>query len=238
MDWHQHIDLYCERTSTAFWAEPLNAVSNAAFLVAAAYGFWRWRQAGARDWPALVMIVLVAIIGVGSFLFHTFANRWSLLADVIPIQLFMVGMFGLMLMRLIGWPLWAAFGGAGAFLAVGSYAPSLARLLGLGDTAGAAFGYGTGLLAMLVLGGWARLMAGAPRAEVGRIVLLAAVVFGISLTSRQLDLPLCDVLPLGTHFIWHALNAVTLGLLLAAAISLGRLSAIGAIRSARARSGQ
>ena len=29
------IDLYCERTSAAFWAEPVNALSNLAFVTAA-----------------------------------------------------------------------------------------------------------------------------------------------------------------------------------------------------------
>ena len=36
MDLGQHVFLYCERgTSTALWAEPFNAASNAAFLLAA-----------------------------------------------------------------------------------------------------------------------------------------------------------------------------------------------------------
>jgi hypothetical protein len=33
--WSIPIDLYCERVSPSFWAEPVNAVSNLAFLIAA-----------------------------------------------------------------------------------------------------------------------------------------------------------------------------------------------------------
>jgi hypothetical protein len=40
----------------------------------------------------------------------------------------------------------------------------------------------------------------------------AAFVFAISLSLRQLDLPLCSDWRWGTHFLWHLLNAVTLGL--------------------------
>lgn len=29
------IDIYCERTAQGFWNEPLNALTNAAFLIAA-----------------------------------------------------------------------------------------------------------------------------------------------------------------------------------------------------------
>jgi len=36
MDWSAPIDLYCERTDASFWAEPANALTNAAFLIAAA----------------------------------------------------------------------------------------------------------------------------------------------------------------------------------------------------------
>ncbi|SDT92452.1 hypothetical protein SAMN05428979_0445 [Stappia sp. ES.058] len=34
MDWTASVDAYCERVGTAFWAEPVNALTNAAFLVA------------------------------------------------------------------------------------------------------------------------------------------------------------------------------------------------------------
>ena len=52
---------------------------------------------------------------------------------------------------------------------------------------------------------------------VGRTVLLAGLVFTVSLGCRMADQPLCAIWPIGTHFLWHVLNAVTLGLLLFAA---------------------
>jgi hypothetical protein len=234
MDLHRAIDIYCERTDASFWAEPVNALTNAAFLVAAALAWRRWRAAGGRDWPALALICLVATIGVGSFLFHTFATTWALLADVIPIQVFMLAMFGVMLKRLAGWPAWAAVLGAGGFLAAGLGAPRLADLLLQHREAGALFGYGVGLLAMLVLGGAGLRMADSARRRAGQLILSAAAVFTASLTFRTIDGDVCSLLPLGTHFLWHILNAVTLALLLFAAIDLGRASA--ARQSSPARS--
>ena len=35
MDLMQAIDGYCERTGPEYWSEPVNAVTNAAFLIAA-----------------------------------------------------------------------------------------------------------------------------------------------------------------------------------------------------------
>ncbi len=83
------IDLYCERTGTGFWNEPLNAFSNLAFIMAAAVA-WQaraQRQNQGDSWEVL-LILLAGTIGVGSFLFHVFANSWSEHADVIPIWSF------------------------------------------------------------------------------------------------------------------------------------------------------
>jgi hypothetical protein len=33
----------------------------------------------------------------------------------------------------------------------------------------------------------------------------------LSLAMRILDTPLCDAVPIGTHFLWHVLNAIMLG---------------------------
>lgn len=44
----------------------------------------------------------------------------------------------------------------------------------------------------------------------GRWFLYAAGVFAVSLTLRTLDEPLCVAFPLGTHFLWHCLNATVL----------------------------
>ena len=42
------------------------------------------------------------------------------------------------------------------------------------------------------------------------ILLAAAGVFVVSMTFRAIDMAVCDHLPLGTHFLWHCLNAVVL----------------------------
>ncbi|MEM9127298.1 MAG: ceramidase domain-containing protein, partial [Pseudomonadota bacterium] len=83
MDWTTTIDGYCERLDAGFWAEPINALTNIAFLLAAAVMAWRTRRLQSPLCTALV--VVLAAIGVGSFLFHTFATVWSAMTDVVPI---------------------------------------------------------------------------------------------------------------------------------------------------------
>ncbi|MBK1623893.1 ceramidase domain-containing protein [Afifella marina] len=220
MNWTEPIDIYCERTDPSFWAEPLNAVSNIAFLIAALWAFRRWRHAGGEDGPALFLIVLVAIIGIGSFLFHTFANRWSVMADVVPISVFIYVYFGLALRRFFGlsWP-WTGVGLIGFAAFSFGVEPVLRPLFG------SSAGYAPALLAMLGVG----LLLRREGHPAGGGILAAAGVFALSLSLRMTDLPICGALPIGTHYFWHVFNAVTLAILVAAAIRAGP-------RSQRARS--
>ncbi|WP_244476391.1 ceramidase domain-containing protein, partial [Methylobacterium sp. Leaf88] len=117
-DWLTPICAYCERSDPGFWAEPVNALSNGAFLIAAALAAARVRRARTGDRPALLLSALVAVVGVGSFLFHTLAVRWALLADVIPIALFIYAYFLLAMRRYFGLGTGAALAATLAFAAV------------------------------------------------------------------------------------------------------------------------
>ena len=84
------IDLYCERLGPGLWAEPVNALTNLAFLVAA---FAAWRLADQYRSLSVVtglLIGLMVSIGIGSGLFHTFATGWARVLDVLPILLFQI----------------------------------------------------------------------------------------------------------------------------------------------------
>ena len=104
--WSTPVDLYCERITPLFWAEPANALSNLAFLVAAFAAFQLWQREGKADRPILALIVVVAAVGLGSFAFHTLATRGAMLLDVTPIGIFIYGYFLLALRRflLLSWP--------------------------------------------------------------------------------------------------------------------------------------
>ena len=47
--WLTPIDSYCERLGPGFWAEPLNAAKNGAFLAAALYALVLWRRVRAAS---------------------------------------------------------------------------------------------------------------------------------------------------------------------------------------------
>ena len=213
--WFAPIRAYCERADGSFWAEPLNAASNGAFLVAALAVAWRERKGAPADPVALALAGLIAIVGIGSFLFHTFAVRWSLLADVIPIAVFIYGYFVLAMRRFLG------VGIVAAVVATALFAGFNVGLEPALDTAtGRAMGAATNgslsyLPAVLALVGVAAALflvrPGEPAAKRSAVALLGlAGLFAVSLTLRTLDVALCRSLPFGTHFLWHLLNAAVL----------------------------
>jgi hypothetical protein len=97
--WTRPIDASCEQLDPAFWAEPVNALTNTAFLVAGGVGLAASRG---RDRGVLVLAVLTALVGIGSFLFHTFATACAALADVVPIALLIVACLVVVLRRPVG----------------------------------------------------------------------------------------------------------------------------------------
>ncbi|NAZ38323.1 ceramidase domain-containing protein [Rubellimicrobium sp. CFH 75288] len=196
----ERIDLYCERTGPHFWAEPVNALTNAAFLVAA---FVAWRRWG-RDPLCAALAALLALIGVGSFLFHTLATPWAAAADVIPIGLFIL---------LYVWATHRRYWGQGRGVAalfvlgtipwIGLLAPLFARLPGFAVSAV----YWPVPLLILVHA----LLLRRRLPTVAQGLAIGAAILVLSLVFRSLDGALCEAIPFGTHFLWHLLNALMLG---------------------------
>ena len=56
------------------------------------------------------------------------------------------------------------------------------------------------------------------RLRTGRRLAVIGALFLISLTARTADAAACVIIPIGTHALWHILNACTLYALVATAI--------------------
>jgi hypothetical protein len=229
----EHLFLYCERgTSTALSAEPINAVSNVAFILAALLGLqlleWRPREQQTSD--HFLLIGLVALIGIGSFAFHLFATQETELLDVIPIAIFTLVYLGFALNRFLGVPPgWTILLVIGFTALMGAATQVRCWDGGVGlagpDVQGAkpclngSVFYLPALGALIVVG----LLLEERRHRAAPYVLWAAAIFAVSLTLRSLDMALCDKLLLegqkvGTHAAWHVLNALALFLLLRASL--------------------
>lgn len=187
------LDLYCERLGPGLLAEPVNAVTNAAFLLA---GFWTLRRARG-DRGVVLLGVLTLAIGAGSTLFHTLATPLALLADVLPILLFQLVFLALYLQRRTALPASQVPWWVAAFFGLTLLGRQQPQLLN------GSLAYAPALLVLLALGlrEWRRQ---------GPLLVICAALFALSLLLRSVDLVVCPWLPLGTHPLWHLLNAVVL----------------------------
>lgn len=203
MDWTQQVDNYCERLAPGFWAEPLNAVTNAAFIIAALV-VWSI-LGGKRDPGARVLTVILFVIGVGSFLFHTYATRWAGIADVLPILLFILVYVYLATRRFFGTGIVLAGAMVLAF-----FPYSWAVTQGIGALTGPLNGSLSYVPVPILILVYAALLAfRAPLTARG--LAIGAGILALSLVFRTIDHAVCPVLPFGTHFLWHSLNALMLG---------------------------
>lgn len=201
MNFSKNLNFYCERITDSFWAEPLNAISNLGFILVGILFLIKYKQLS--KWTTFFCINSI-IIGIGSFLFHTFANVWSLFADIIPIMILISCFFfysfrvilkhsnvlsfiSTVLILIIGILLenfnLGIFNGSEAYFHV------LASLL--------FFSYGT-----------------RNKRLISKKFICASCIFMMSLVFRTVDNFACDFIPIGTHFMWHLSNSFLIYILI------------------------
>lgn len=199
-----YLDLYCERLAPGLFGEPLNAITNLLFLLAAvllARDLARAPDARRDDW---VLAGLVAAVGLGSLVFHMAATRATSVLDKVFIALFIVVFFQRWLTRVAGAGLAGSVAGAALFavasVGIGKVVPP--------ETWNGSVLYLPALLGLAGVAAWTRRLD-----RRGAALFAAALgVFVFALAFRSIDLAVCDRFPWGTHFLWHSLNAAVLAL--------------------------
>jgi hypothetical protein len=155
------IDVYCERIGPGLLAEPLNALTNASYLIAAWAAWLLASRLGRPSAGVWVLLMLSVAVGIGSGLWHTFATPWAFVLDIVPIVLFLVWFFWLYLRSVAELPTPFAAAVIVAFLLTTYFAQSFA------DVLHGALAYTPALILLLVPGG-------VPRSAFGGRPLLAA----------------------------------------------------------------
>ena len=206
------IDIYCERLDASFFAEPLNAFSNLTFIVASIFALYLHKKEGLNDFSFILLAILVFFIGIGSFLFHTFANRLSEFADIVPIWSFVV-FYVLFSIRIIFRASWGKTAKIMTLVVLMSYlGVVLSQTDGSADemVLNGSLQYTPALFFMIVF----TFALYLKRPLLFKYGFLAIVIFLSSLSFRTIDMMFCDSVVIGTHFVWHILNAMMLYLLL------------------------
>ena len=200
------VGFYCGRFGPGFWGEPLNQLANLTFVAGAAFTWFVWRRDASRPkWEALLFLS-AAGIGVGSLIFHGEPTPKTLLVDLIPIQVFGLAFGAYVLTRYLGLTVAASVVVLVAFV--------LLRQAWIATVPQGALGGGaTHVPTLLALGALGVLLRTRKNA-VGTYIAVASLSYACALLVRSWDLYLCPSFPVGVHWLWHVLTAVTASVLL------------------------
>ncbi len=199
MNWTAQVDNYCERLEPGLWAEPLNAITNLAFIIGA---LWLWPRVKG-DLGAQALTISLFSIGIASGLFHTIAQSWAGAADSISILIYILIYIYLGTNRMLGlsktWaiaaiPLFFPFAAATGYV--------------IFQLAGPLNGSVAYLPVLLLIAIFAFLTRQKPAISKG--LWIGVGLLAISLTFRSIDMSLCGRFPIGTHILWHIFNGLML----------------------------
>ena len=199
MDLSKPIDIYCERLDIGIWAEPINAVTNVAFILAAIIMWLRCKNLV----EGKILSFLLFSIGCGSFLFHTYAQAWAALLDVTAILIFILTYIFVANRRFLVWSKMVSLIGVILFF---PYQLFLVSILSNIQFFGSSVQYIPVAILIFIYSGLLR----KSEPNLSRGLFIGAAILCLSIISRTVDEPLCSILSVGTHFVWHILNAIML----------------------------
>ena len=199
MDLSKPIDIYCERLDIGIWAEPINAVTNVAFILAAIIMWLRCKNLV----EGKILSFLLFSIGCGSFLFHTYAQTWAALLDVTAILIFILTYIFVANRSFLVWSKMVSLIGVILFF---PYQLLLVSILSNIQFFGSSVQYIPVAILIFIYSGLLR----KSEPNLSRGLFIGAAILCLSIISRTVDEPLCSILSVGTHFVWHILNAIML----------------------------
>ncbi len=199
----------CERGGAGILAEPLNVLSSFAFMFVAVMIYRQYHRHEDLQrkwiWDVHALTFITFLIGFNSIVFHAFPNPITEMADTVTIVLFIILYFWSVLFRIGRTTIFQA---AICFVAFVGFSHILVAQFphSLNDS----IGYLSSMIALIMIAVHLHLKARPSSSH----FMLASITGVVSLFCRAIDRELCDIVPTGTHFLWHTLNATLIYILL------------------------
>ncbi len=188
---------YCEAPLYGAYFQPLNTISNLAFIIATALFYVRLKKANGVDTRFQIFAVLLITFGVGSAAWHAFPNFWTWLLDVVPVSVFFVYLAYYVHVRVFTRKRIAQLWFIAFLLWTGIVTLALQflfeRMLNGAESYIAQLTYLFGIA----------VYATYKNNSIAKWVFLLTGIFLIQLFFRQNDQAFCEVWPYGLHFLWH-----------------------------------
>jgi hypothetical protein len=150
-----------------------------------------------------VLAFLLFSIGCGSFLFHTFAQTWAAILDVATIVIFILAYIFVANHRFLMLSKIVSIIGVILFL---PYQFLVVSILSNIQFFGSSVQYCPVAILIFIYSGL--LSKTEPKLSFG--LFKGAAILSLSIFARTIDEPICSSVSVGTHFVWHILNAIML----------------------------
>jgi len=198
------MDFYCERTNQQIFNEPVNAISNIFFIIVS-LSLIKILRKNQSNKIYYIQPILIFFIGIGSFLFHLKPNIITLYSDVIPIFLFSLSFIFFFNRDVININY---LNNALLFLLFFFLFLFITPKLNYEILNGSEF-YFANYFFLTMYTIWLYLK----KSDFFQLLLLGFIFFNLSILLRSLDNHICEYFSIGTHFLWHFLNAYLLKIL-------------------------
>lgn len=188
-------------------AEPLNLITNIAFIIGAILVFRMlkfYKQLTLKNLDIIILNALLFIIGLGSAAFHSIPNGLTVKLDVIPIEAFIFIYLAVFYIRVIQVPKIMALLILVAFIGVTIF---FGKTFNPGTLNGTIMYVPTYLMIIIMI----LLMVFVKQNPLYLHLINTTVIWTFSLAFRTMDMQICSYShQIGTHFLWHLLNAIVL----------------------------
>lgn len=193
--------IYCERgLSPELFSEPINAITNFTFPILGYLSLKELKKTNINNKEILLLPYLLSLVGIGSFLYHTARNSYTLILDAVPIYIFILFTLFIVLKKLTKNKIKAlsiliSFILLEVFLT--QYVPRE---------------FMNGSIRHITAIGFISLVGVFIYKKFGEKVIKPFVsvlaFYAIAILSRSIDTSVCSMVPVGTHFLWHTFAAI------------------------------
>lgn len=195
---------YCEKAAYAGFFEPINFISNFFIIIGALFVLRYVIKNGIKDIKSKVYIALGILTGLGSMSWHFYQTGITLLLDVLPIMILVLMSLYFILLKATKSKVVSMIALSILFLSIYYFEMLVRFVFGLTFDNGPPF---YGIIPVLLI--YSGILAYKEK-ETFKKFLLPFVFFGLAILFRQIDLLVCNVIPFGTHFLWHFFNSFAL----------------------------
>lgn len=199
-----YIDAYCERIN--FNAEPLNVITNLAFIIAGVIllkKLFSTSQIKLRNFDLIFLSLTIIVIGFGSAAYHYRPNEFTLNLDVLPIAVYIHVFLLSLLFRVFNLNILKALFFFFIFIGAGIISEIYLDREILNGT----IMYIPTYIALILI----IVAFKVQKYSQYKYTFNTAIIWTFSLVFRTIDMESCDLtFGLGTHTLWHILNAIVL----------------------------